>query len=122
MRTMTTKKIFLGIALLSMLIVPVLVLGQPVPPPTVGTGGSGWSSDAFEIFNRIINGLFVILMVLAAIAIVVAGYFFLTAGGDPDKVAKARNYVLYALIGVVVAFMARALVLLANWILRSATP
>ena len=60
-------------------------------------------------------------MVLAAITIVVAGYFFLTAGGDPDKIAKARNYVLYALIGIVVAFMARALVLLANWILRSAS-
>jgi hypothetical protein len=41
--------------------------------------------------------------------ILVAAYMFITAGGTPDNVNKARNYILYALVGLIVAFLARAL-------------
>lgn len=62
------------------------------------------------LLDNVVDGLFVVLIVMAALAIVFAGYIFLTAAGDPEKVKKARDFVLYALVGVVVAFSARALV------------
>lgn len=68
------------------------------------------------MLSKLTDGLFVILMFLAVIAIVIAGYTFLTAGGDPEKITKSRNFVLYALVGVVVAFMARGLVVLVHWL------
>ena len=67
------------------------------------------------LLGKVTDGLFVVLTVMAALTIVFAGYIFLTAGGDPEKVKKAREFVLYALIGVAVAFSARALVGLAHW-------
>ena len=67
------------------------------------------------LLGNVTDGLFVVLTVMAALTIVFAGYIFLTAGGDPEKVKKAREFVLYALIGVAVAFSARALVGLVHW-------
>ena len=45
-------------------------------------------------------------------ALIIAGFYFITAQGDPDRLSKARNMVLWALVGVLVAFAARGLVLL----------
>lgn len=60
--------------------------------------------------------LFYILLTVAAIFIIVAAYHFVTAAGDPEKIKTARHFVLYALIGVLVAFMATGLVKLVEWI------
>jgi hypothetical protein len=49
-------------------------------------------------------------MVVAVIYIIMAAFNFVTAAGDPEKVTKARNFVLYALIGVLVAFAAKGLI------------
>ena len=54
--------------------------------------------------------LFYILLTIAAIFIIVAAYYFVTASGNPEQVTKAKHLVLYALIGVLVAFMALGLV------------
>jgi len=48
-------------------------------------------------------------MGIAVIMILVAGYFFLTAGGSEDKITTARGYLVYALVGVAVALLAFAL-------------
>ncbi len=58
------------------------------------------------------NWLFSLLMAVAAIAIIIAAFLFITSGGDPDKVATARQWVIYALAGVIVALLAQVLV---NW-------
>jgi hypothetical protein len=64
--------------------------------------------------------LFYILLIVAAIFIIIAGYNFVTAGGDPGKIKTAKDYILWALIGVLVSFAARGLVglirVIAGWI------
>jgi len=72
--------------------------------------GSAPDVDIMELLDSITNWLFVILLIVAAIFIIMAGYFFVTAMGDPDKVKKARDFVLYAAIGVLVGFAAKGLV------------
>ena len=55
----------------------------------------------------------IVLGTLAAVAvliIVIAGLNFVTAEGDPQKVARARSAILYALIGLVVAVSAELVV------------
>jgi hypothetical protein len=54
--------------------------------------------------------LFTILLTVAAIFIIIAGYNFVTAGGDPTKITAARNFVLYALIGVLVAIASTGMI------------
>ncbi len=68
--------------------------------------------DVMRTLDNIIQWLFVILLVVAVIFIVIGGLMYVTAQGDPEKVKKASQYVLYALIGVIVALLARGLVTL----------
>lgn len=103
------KKIFLSLILVSLLALPIAGLAQ-VTPTTAP------EKDIMTLLTNIMNWLFTILLVVAAIFIIVAAYYFITASGDPEKVKTARNFVLYALIGVLVAFAARGLVKLVGTI------
>lgn len=46
----------------------------------------------------------------AVIMLIIGAISMSTSGGDPQKVANARNTILYALIGVVVAVIAQTIV------------
>ena len=42
--------------------------------------------------------------------IIIAGIQMISAQGQPEKVAKARNQILYAIVGLVIAISAFAIV------------
>lgn len=67
-------------------------------------------NDIIAIMDKVGTAIFAGLLGLAAIFLVIAGYFFLTAGGEPAKVTKARQMVINALIGVAVGLAARGLI------------
>lgn len=48
--------------------------------------------------------------IAAVIMIVISGFQFITSAGDPQKVATARQTILYAVIGLIIAALAQALV------------
>ena len=73
-------------------------------PPDIDIFGEG------GILARIRDFLFSAILVVATIFIIIAGYFFVTAQGEPEKIQKAKDMLLYALIGLLVAFCARGLV------------
>src|SRR6218665_1995225 len=66
------------------------------------------SQDANDIIGNVVNILIYITGALAVIMIVVAGLFYVTSAGDSGKVARAKNTMMYAIIGLVVAFLAYA--------------
>lgn len=72
--------------------------------------------DVMATLTKITDWLFAILLVVAAIAIIIAAFQFITASGDPEKVGSARQFVLYAMIGVLVALLAKGLVALVSTI------
>ena len=96
------KKLGLTTFLLIFLTLPVMVLAQEAPPAE--------DMDIIEILERIRDWLYSIFLIAAVIFIVIAAFTFLTASGDPEKFRKARNFVLYALIGVAIAVASQALV------------
>jgi hypothetical protein len=57
----------------------------------------------------ITDWIFYILMAFVGIMIVIGAFSIITAAGAPDKVNAGKNYILYAVIGMVVAFFARAI-------------
>tara|TARA_Y100000310_G_C20516450_1_gene731427 strand:+ start:344 stop:658 length:315 start_codon:yes stop_codon:yes gene_type:complete len=103
------KKTVLSLILIGLLVVPVVGFAQRTAPVV----------PIDRLLDNIVNWLFTILLVVATIWLIIAGYYFVTAQGDPDRVAKARNMVLWALIGVLVAFAAKGLVLLIEKIART---
>jgi len=62
-----------------------------------------------NVINRVFDWVFVFIIALVGIMIVVGAFSIITAGGDPGKVTTGRNFIMYALIGMVVAFFAKAI-------------
>jgi len=53
--------------------------------------------------------VFVALVAIAGIMVILGAFNILTSSGNPEKVTAGRNYVLYAAVGLAVAFLARAI-------------
>ena len=104
------KKILLSLIAITFLSIPLIGLAVPVEEAPV--------IEFDTAVTRVMNLLFTVLMLVAAIFVLIAAFMFLMAGGDPEKVNKARDYILYALIGVVVAFIARGLVLFVKTVMK----
>jgi len=88
-----------------------------------GTGGvtSGNLQPTIDIpaiVLRVMNWAFGLLIVLAAAFIFFAAYLYLTAGTQPDNVGKAKQYIIYAVVAIVVGFVARGLVSIVTGLLQ----
>ena len=52
--------------------------------------------------------IFIGLMAISALMIILVAFTFVTSGGNPDKTTQARNYIIFAAIGIAVALFSRA--------------
>ena len=62
------------------------------------------------ILTKTVNILSIMVGLGAVISIIWAGMRFVTSGDNPEEVGKAREYIQYAVIGLVLAASAQALV------------
>ena len=75
----------------------------------VGTNyGSGNSLETTVI--NIINTVVGVLALVAVIVIIIGGINYMTSAGDAGKVKKAKDTILYGVIGLVVCVLAFAIV------------
>lgn len=126
-------KSFIKKSLQSLLIVPLLALGvSAVAPAFVTTDGSvsaGFNKGLGDgaksaqgrdqpdrldgsngIFTTITNILLFIIGAVAVIMLIIGGIRYVTSGGDSTAVTAAKNTILYAVVGIVVAIIAYAVV------------
>jgi len=66
-------------------------------------------ADTEALVSQIVGVMQTILFAVAAIFVVIAGYQYLTAQGDPEKTANARNVLIYAIIAVGIGILATIL-------------
>jgi hypothetical protein len=99
------KKVLASLTLGMLLVAPAMALAQSDAGDVAQD-----STDVYKIINSVINWAFAILLIGAVFVIIMAAFLFLTSAGDEDKVKKARNYILYAIVAIVVAFLAKALI------------
>lgn len=62
------------------------------------------------VFKQVTNTILYIVGIVAVIMLIVGGIKYVVSGGDSKKVTDAKNTVLYAIIGLVIAFLAFAIV------------
>ena len=73
--------------------------------------GSGLRENSLEdIVKSVVNVAMGVLGVVCVIMLIVGGYNYTMSGGDASKVTKAKNTILYAIIGLVIALLALAIV------------
>ncbi|PIU01512.1 hypothetical protein COT68_02825 [bacterium (Candidatus Torokbacteria) CG09_land_8_20_14_0_10_42_11] len=81
-----------------------------------------YKSDALKNFITTgLNWFFAIAAFLCIAVIVWAGVTYATAGGDEDKVAKAKKTLLFGLIGIAITISAYAIIQLIQGVLSGAT-
>ncbi len=76
----------------------------------------GKEENLMPVVKTAINVVLGIVGVVAVAVIIIGGISFITSQGDTSKVAKARNTILYGVVGLVVALLAFAIV---NFVLGS---
>lgn len=65
--------------------------------------------DPGVVFTNIMNLIFFVSGVIAVITIIVAGYYYVTSAGSPDSVKRAKDMIIYGVIGLVVVLGAFAI-------------
>lgn len=65
-----------------------------------------FSSDLQGILNAIVG----VLGLVAVVVIIIGGVTYMTSSGDASKVKKAKDTILYGIIGLIVAALAFAVV------------
>lgn len=84
--------------------------GVDQPIDLFGAGGT---------FSTITNVLLFIIGAIAVIMIVIGGMRYVLSGGDSNQITAAKNTILYAIVGIIVAILAYAVV---NFVLSSLIP
>lgn len=99
------KKVIVSVLTISMLmVIPFLVNAQPVGDIPAG------QIDIWTLLIKTLNWFFNITIIIAAIFLVFAGWQYITAGGDEEKMKNGLNTLIRALIGVGIALLAKGLI------------
>jgi len=73
------------------------------------------NDNATSLIGTLINVLLFITGALSVVMLIVGGIFYVISSGDAGKVAKAKNTVMYSIVGLVISLVALAIV---NWVLK----
>ncbi len=70
----------------------------------------GTSSDLWGTVNNIINIVIGIVGFVAVVVMIIGGIYFIISQGDAAKITRARNTILYGVVGLVIALLSFAIV------------
>ena len=71
---------------------------------------NGESDDLMGNVTNILNIVIGLLGIIAVVVIIIGGVTYMTSSGDSSKVKKAKDTILYGVIGLVVVALAFAIV------------
>jgi hypothetical protein len=74
---------------------------------------------ASGIFTTLSNGMLFLVGAISVIMVVIGGFRYVVSGGNTANVAAAKNTILYAVVGLVVAMLAYAII---NFVIGSFIP
>jgi len=103
------SKIFMYLALCALLFLPFF-FAEAAEPAVISLPNPLTSETFEELINVIINWLLVITGPIVALLIVFAGAQIAFSGGSAEQVKKARDMIIYALVGYTVIIVAKVLV------------
>lgn len=73
----------------------------------------------FSLIKWITNILFVVIIAVAILLFAYAAFLFVTAGDNADKKARAKTFLIWAIVGLIVASLARLIPGIAQTLLVS---
>ncbi len=111
MKSILKKSVFV-FGLSMMLLAPLAMAQFDVPSDSLPAPRFQTYGGAISLIEKAANWLLYVVIALAVIFIIYAGFLYLTSGGDEKKTETAKKYIIYAIIGIAIALLARGIVLL----------
>lgn len=87
-------------------ILPLQAFAQSITAPITSVQG------IVNIMCKAFDYLFYGLIALSIVVVVIAAFNYVLANGDAEKVSKANKMILYAMIGIAVALLAKGIPLI----------
>ncbi len=78
-----------------------------------GLGGIAQETSLRALIIRIIIYVLDIILLLAVVAIIVAGIYLIVSNGDEGQKDKAKQIIIYVIVGIVLILLARVIV---SWV------
>ncbi len=115
---------------LAVLAIPVMVSAANGPATECTLGHDVTDIDAVCVENATVNEtatslwgmcclldaiytvtdwIFTVLIAVVGLMVLFGAFTLLTAAGAPEKVSSGRNYIIYAMVGMIVALFAKAI-------------
>ncbi len=109
---------FLCIAVIGIATSPVTVGAAPIDDVCAGVGLTGANCDPAwptgdkvpSLVKNVISIMSYAIGIAAVIMIIVGGFKYVFSNGDANSLSSAKNTILYALVGLVVAMFAQLIV------------
>ena len=99
--------IIIGVLFLTDSVEAVIEIPNPLEATTVEA-----------LVEGIIDFIRILAFAITPLLIILAGFYFITAAGDPNKVQTAKNIIKYTLIGLVIILLAEVLIAVIKEILE----
>ncbi len=118
------SKYLLSLAIISLLTLPMLAMAQVnygIGEINNGINGSMTVEDPRTVIGRIITIALGFLGVIAVVIIILAGFKWMTSGGNEEKASEAKKLMGAGVIGLVIILMAWAIATFIFNSLNSAT-
>lgn len=90
----------------------------PIAARAVEQSSIDTPEKVIDAINKFAGWFYGALAALAVVFIIYAGFLFLTAGDDAEKVGKAKKQLIYAVVAVAVAILATGIVELTKVLLE----
>ena len=76
-------------------------------------GGGDYNIDSVmeKTVKPILDGIVIFSVVVAVAIIIYSGYTLITSVGEPDKIQKGQKGIVAAIMGMVIVFIARILII-----------
>ena len=104
------------------LFVPTDTFASSIMDGVNAARGEGQPADLFGstgIVTTITNVLLFIIGALSVVMLIIGGLRYVVSGGNSTQVTAAKNTILYAIVGLVIAFLAFAAI---NFVINTLAP
>lgn len=83
--------------------IALMTLARPSLDVTV-PNANNWGGES--ILTSLLSMVYMIAGLVAVIGIVMGGFWYVTSNGEPEKIKRGKNAIIYSSIGIVVVLMA----------------
>ncbi|MNH58404.1 hypothetical protein D3C73_102000 [compost metagenome] len=113
MKKLIPTIIVLGIMLATFISVPSYAQEMSIQSGVQSARGDGQPVTLFGaggIFTTIVNILLFIIGALSVIMLIIGGIRYTVSGGNQSAITAAKNTIMYAIVGIIIAVLAYAIV------------